>query len=322
MLAIWLTSAAFLGAYIIIQNLSIPLIIQPQLFAALAAICWAQCLHYDSGWSQQKAIAFTVGSLVLFGGVECALIFGAKVRLLLLLTGTDDRSRLLRRAGTVRQRRRGAYYQRFSLSEVSSPSVRPIPTRGTFTDTRADIEIYRYKAVIGISLIFLLIDLLGGLFSTLSLLFAAGPFDVLASISYAAVVFLELGVLALAAILNPAHRRRVALKLKEDEDALADTTSTRLATPPLSPASSTATVLETDMEEVPAKGPLGWMDEGVSEAEARESRHTHPRKADHRVGRSDELALIDLRRSRFESPSRERGSGTSTPTISEDHSHV
>ncbi len=79
------------------------------------------------------------------------------------------------------------------------------------------MEIYKYRAVIGISLIFLGVDLAGGFFSMLSLceclpcfmcskrphlerqyaVFADGPFDILAIVSYGAVAVLELGVFCL-----------------------------------------------------------------------------------------------------------------------------
>src|ERR1700722_19714930 len=38
----WAISAAFFGVYIIVQRLNIPLILQPQLFAALTITSWAQ----------------------------------------------------------------------------------------------------------------------------------------------------------------------------------------------------------------------------------------------------------------------------------------
>ena len=48
-------------------------------------------------------------------------------------------------------------------------------------------EIYKYKEVIGISLIFMTVDLLGGVFSLLSLVFK-DHFDVIAGVAYSAVV--------------------------------------------------------------------------------------------------------------------------------------
>lgn len=39
---LWALSGPFLGVYVIVQNLNIPLMLQPQLFATLASVSWAQ----------------------------------------------------------------------------------------------------------------------------------------------------------------------------------------------------------------------------------------------------------------------------------------
>ena len=62
--------------------------------------------------------------------------------------------------------------------------------------------------MVGISLIFLSIDLLGGVWSLLSLVFAPPPFDPLAAVSYSSVVVLEVGIFLLAVVLNPRYHRR------------------------------------------------------------------------------------------------------------------
>ena len=48
-------------------------------------------------------------------------------------------------------------------------------------------EIYKHREVIGISILFMIIDLLGGLFSDLSLVFRPN-FDVIAGVAYSLVV--------------------------------------------------------------------------------------------------------------------------------------
>jgi hypothetical protein len=48
-------------------------------------------------------------------------------------------------------------------------------------------EIHKYRAVLGISLTFMAIDLLGGVFSLLSLVFKR-QFDILAAVAYSLVV--------------------------------------------------------------------------------------------------------------------------------------
>ena len=54
-------------------------------------------------------------------------------------------------------------------------------------------EVYRARAVLGLSYTFLLVDMCGGLFSILSLVWTEGDFDAVASASYAAVIVLEAG---------------------------------------------------------------------------------------------------------------------------------
>jgi hypothetical protein len=67
-------------------------------------------------------------------------------------------------------------------------------------------EIYKHGAVLGISLTFMAVDCLGGVFSILSLIFKRHV-DVLAAVAYALVVVLDGLVLVLAMILNPRVKR-------------------------------------------------------------------------------------------------------------------
>ena len=39
---VWGLAGAFLGTYVIVQNLSIPLIVQPQAFGVLSLLSWTQ----------------------------------------------------------------------------------------------------------------------------------------------------------------------------------------------------------------------------------------------------------------------------------------
>ncbi|KAH9976067.1 hypothetical protein BJV74DRAFT_172223 [Russula compacta] len=66
-------------------------------------------------------------------------------------------------------------------------------------------EIYKHRAVIGISLAFMAIDLLGGLSSILSLVFKH-QVDVLAAVAYGIVTVMDGLVIVLAMILNPRRR--------------------------------------------------------------------------------------------------------------------
>jgi hypothetical protein len=73
--SIWAIASWFLGSYIVVQRLSIPLQIQPQLFGSLAAISVAQCLYYDKGWSKLRAVLFFIIFEVLFAGFEAGSVF-------------------------------------------------------------------------------------------------------------------------------------------------------------------------------------------------------------------------------------------------------
>ena len=95
-------------------------------------------------------------------------------------------------------------------------------------------EIYKLKKVVGISLIFMAVDILGGVFSLLSLLFraeldvaacvgsigpAVGSQLISGQVSYGLVVVLDGIVVILAFILNPIARRREA-KRQSSESVL------------------------------------------------------------------------------------------------------
>ncbi|KAL4256991.1 hypothetical protein AB1N83_009500 [Pleurotus pulmonarius] len=67
-------------------------------------------------------------------------------------------------------------------------------------------EIYKHKEVVGISIPFIFIDMMGGVFSDLSLIFKE-RFDVIAGVAYSLVIVLDAVVLLLALILNPRARR-------------------------------------------------------------------------------------------------------------------
>lgn len=137
-------------------------------------------------------------------------------------------SAILIAAGLIPQ-----YYEiwKFKAGKSSAPSA--CVTR--------QLNVLCSRSVVGISLEFLVIDLAGGVFSFLSLgalvcllnvaahsdvnflsypVFAAGSFDTLASISYAAIVVLEVGVFVLAALLNPRYHRKIAEAKRIDEEAL------------------------------------------------------------------------------------------------------
>ncbi|VDB99899.1 unnamed protein product [Peniophora sp. CBMAI 1063] len=177
---IWGLSGIPLGAYSVLQNLNVPLIIQPQLFGVLCILSWTQCMYYGSQKPLGWCAAFLIVLLTIYAVLELGLIYavlepyergdpGAKVAVQFfgILASVMIASGLLPQ-----------YY-----------------------------DIYKRREVVGISLIFMSVDIAGGIFNDLSLVFK-GEFDIIASITYTLVVVMDLVVVIAALILNPIARRR------------------------------------------------------------------------------------------------------------------
>ncbi|KAJ7576907.1 PQ loop repeat-domain-containing protein [Mycena floridula] len=180
---LWAISGPFLFIYAVVEKLSIPLILQPQLFSFLSLISWGQCLHYEKKFSTKLSVLVVVAILAVIGGFEAAMI----------------------------QVIRPHYPQEPS-------AVRAIQFFGIFTSVLIAIallpqyyEIHQRKEVVGISISFMLIDLAGALFSDLSLIFKA-EFPPIAAVTYSVVFVMDIAVIIAAAILNPrqARKRRIA----------------------------------------------------------------------------------------------------------------
>lgn len=75
MLAIWILSASFLGSFLILEDASIPLIIQPQAFAITGSIAFAQCLYYNAAWTKGAAVVIALGGIVGVGAGEVGLVW-------------------------------------------------------------------------------------------------------------------------------------------------------------------------------------------------------------------------------------------------------
>ncbi|PFH51948.1 hypothetical protein AMATHDRAFT_58178 [Amanita thiersii Skay4041] len=174
---IWGVSGAFLGTYVITLNLNYPLILQPQLFSFLTLISWGQCLYYSLGRSKRSAILMTVGMMVFLGGFEVAMVYAVK-------------------------------------PSFKAGNTRPVDFFGIFSSVLVAIallpqyyEIYKHKQVVGLSIMFMVIDTLGGIFSDLSLAFKE-EFDAVAGVAYTLVVVMDGAILIAALILNPRAARR------------------------------------------------------------------------------------------------------------------
>ncbi|KAG6908003.1 hypothetical protein DXG01_006538 [Tephrocybe rancida] len=174
---LWGLAALPLGSYAILQNLSVSLICQPQLFGFLALFSWGQCLYYTKVKSHLVAIMIAGSVMFAIGGLEAGIVFAVQPSMNQRATEfLGVFASVLLAAGLLPQ-----YY-----------------------------EIFKRKEVVGISIPFITIDWLGGIFSLVSLLFRP-QFDVVAGVAYALIIVMD-GVIILAAlILNPlARKRRVA----------------------------------------------------------------------------------------------------------------
>ncbi|KAI0083936.1 PQ loop repeat-domain-containing protein [Irpex rosettiformis] len=187
----WGISGAPLGVYAIVQDLNIPLIIQPHAFATLSIFSWAQCQYYGQHRPFRTCAAMFVTTLALCGGFEAGMIFAVRPSF---------------RAGNE------AGVEFFGILSSVMISCALIPQF---------IEIWRRREVVGLSVLFMLVDWSGGIFSLLSLVFKE-KFDIIASVTYSAVVVLDGAILLLAAILNPRAKRRRALEAQSDGIAGAD----------------------------------------------------------------------------------------------------
>ncbi|THH32022.1 hypothetical protein EUX98_g2169 [Antrodiella citrinella] len=185
---LWGFSGPFLGVYAIVQDLNVPLILQPHLFAALCFVSWAQCLYYGKKRSRNFAVVSFLAVCVLLGGFEAGMVFAISPSF---------------HAGHI------AAVQFFGIMSSVVISLALLPQY---------YEIYKHKEVVGISIMFMLVDCLGGVFSDLSLAFKA-KFNVIPAVTYSLVVVLDGIVLLLALILNPRAARRLRA-LKDAEAAL------------------------------------------------------------------------------------------------------
>ncbi|KAI9508372.1 hypothetical protein F5148DRAFT_979896 [Russula earlei] len=172
---LWGVASLPLGVYVILQDLNVPLIVQPQLLGLFSLLSWGQCMYYGAGRSRAWCTAVLGATLALWGTLEAALVFA--------LRPSYRRSTHAGKAGV----------RFFGVLSSALLSVALLPQY---------YEIYKHGAVIGISLPFMAIDLLGGVFSILSLVFKR-QVDALAAVAYALVVVMDGLVLVLALILNP-----------------------------------------------------------------------------------------------------------------------
>ncbi|KAI9696366.1 MAG: hypothetical protein M1836_005643 [Candelina mexicana] len=166
MVFLWAMCVAPLGVYAIVQNFTIAIQIQPQIFGVLSLMSWAQTLVYHDQWKTWKATLAATGTGAAIAGTE-----------VLLVTTLRD------------PYRRGISWPITMVGVIAALVLAAglIPPY---------FEIWKRRGqVVGISFIFLTVDWLGALFSLFALV-AQQTFDVLGGCSYIACLILEGGIFA------------------------------------------------------------------------------------------------------------------------------
>ncbi|KAH9981119.1 hypothetical protein BGW80DRAFT_1108491, partial [Lactifluus volemus] len=148
-------AALTLGVYIILRGLNIPLNVQPQLFGLFALLSSGQCLHYVAAQSRTCTLVQSHFRVDLWSALEVAFVFALRVS--------------CRVVSYVAKRHRSAIVQssRTSIFCVFETQF---------------YEIYKYRAVLGISLTFMTISYFGGILS--KSLALKHRFDAIAAVTY------------------------------------------------------------------------------------------------------------------------------------------
>ncbi|PPQ62907.1 hypothetical protein CVT24_006305 [Panaeolus cyanescens] len=186
LLLIWGFATVFMGAYTFLQRINVPLMLQPQLFGFLSLLCWGQCQYYDLGHSRIKSFILTFLCMSAIGLLEFLLVF--------FLRPIHEK---------------GNHVPAQILGILASVVI----IVGFFPQYW---EIYRLKRVMGISMVFISIDMLGGVLNTMSLAFKV-RFDYVASLPFLAVVLLDGVIILCALILNPRAKRRESANQRDPE---------------------------------------------------------------------------------------------------------
>ncbi|KAG0243437.1 hypothetical protein BGX31_010720 [Mortierella sp. GBA43] len=194
MFFLWTLCALGFGSYSIVENLSIPIIIQPQIFGALSALCYLQCLYYGerTRWSLKKTL---IGGLIMFSamaGIQVAAVYATKAGEEHHIKGTTEA------AGII---------------PIILLAMGFVPQY---------IGIYKARSVVGVSMAFIAADAMGAVFSIISLCFR-DTLDLLAALNYVVVLTCDMIVVAFYVYynkLNPSLARINGLEdhSKEDRD--------------------------------------------------------------------------------------------------------
>ncbi|ODH52074.1 hypothetical protein GX48_01863 [Paracoccidioides brasiliensis] len=166
MMFLWALCSVPFGIYMILQQVNIPIQIQPQIFGSLCTICWVQILYYNHGYSLKKSV-FT-------GAITAALMGGCEALFILTLRIPNNK---------------GITWPALLIGIIATILI-ALGLIAPYFELRK-----RSGQVIGINWFFLSLDTLGAVFSLLALA-VEGTFDILGGIMFVVVLILELGIFA------------------------------------------------------------------------------------------------------------------------------
>ncbi|KAF8980027.1 hypothetical protein BGZ46_004740 [Entomortierella lignicola] len=155
MFLLWTLAALGFGSYSIVQDLSIPIMIQPHIFGFFSTVCYLQCKYYtrEKRWTQTRTIVITVVVFALLAGIEAGALYATRAGVNHNVKGTVDAAGIL-----------------------------PVVLLGIgFFPQYYDI--FQLRSVVGVSMVFIAGDAAGSVFSLISLAFR-DKFDLLAAMNY------------------------------------------------------------------------------------------------------------------------------------------
>ncbi|CAO3646589.1 unnamed protein product [Cunninghamella blakesleeana] len=183
---IWVLAGVTLGNYNIGLQVTIPLIIQPELFAFIALICVIQELYYNKKWSKTNSfLAFGI-ILIISGALQVGLVYAFR------RAEADGNDRAI---------------QFFGILPVVTILVGFLPQYW---------DIFVHRRVEGISFIFLFMDFFGSVFSTISLAFRP-TIDALSLVNYIGIAIFDVGIVVLYYIFKCVNGNQGITSKKDEE---------------------------------------------------------------------------------------------------------
>ncbi|KAF2431529.1 hypothetical protein EJ08DRAFT_586995, partial [Tothia fuscella] len=196
MLFLWAVCMVPFGAYAIIQNFTVAIQVQPQLFCCLCLICWGQTLYYHNKYKPWQAAIVSIAVAASFAGLEIVFVLTLQVPY-----------------------SRGLIWPVILLG-VTAAFLLAVGLIFPY------IEMWKHDGrVVGLSFRFLAIDFAGAFFSLMALA-AQNSFDVLGGISYLSVLILEVGIVScqLFWLWRTREARRAAKECGKDYDEYVNST--------------------------------------------------------------------------------------------------